>query len=392
MNAPEDPRAHRPSAAATALGLALLVAAVLLIILSSLDRPDPYLDLRVYRSAVALWWDGTSPYGVPLVEGLVFNYPPSALVLLLPLAILPPVWSGGLLVVVGAFLLVWVCRRALPWSRGTVVAVTGMLAMSEPVLTTWLYGQINLVVLALVTLALLRDGKVRGSALGASVALKIAPAALLLVPLTERRWRAVGSTLVVGAALLALSAVRAPGVVGDWLAQARSGLVAVRPEDLDRNESWRGLLEALAAGEAGTNVWPIVAGVVAFSALSASVLAVRNGRRATAVAILALGVLLASPVSWTHHWVWAPVVLGAAFAPTSSRRLDTAARVAATALVAAMVLWLPTWFAPDDRSLGIDGLTWVLSYSYVLLGTVAFALLVVRELRVPAGVAADGTS
>jgi alpha-1,2-mannosyltransferase len=374
----------RRSALAALLGLPLLVGGAAIALLASAAGDLPYLDLQVMTQAVQAWWSGSSPYGTDILDGLQFNYPPSALVLLGPLAAAPLLVAGGLLVVAGAAVLLLVARWALPGSPRGALVLAGALALSEPVMTTWLYGQVNLVVLLLVCSATIRvrSGMAAGGLLGGAAGLKLAPAAFLVLPVVDRQWRSVAVAASTVAGLLILAALRVPSILGDWLGQVAAGVVVVRPEDAGRNASWRGLLEALAP-DAAVVLWWIAVLVGGAGVLVGVVAALRAERRVVAVAVVALGVLLLSPVSWTHHWVWVPVVLGAALARSGRRSLDLATLVAAALLLVATMLWLPVQGMGPDRVLATDGWAWLLSYSYVLLGTAALALLIAREVVKP---------
>ncbi len=364
-----------------ALGVALVVgSAVVAVVLGTGDRD--FLDLGIYRDAVGTWWHGQSPYGVPYSDDLQFNYPPSSLVLLTALSVLPRTLTGTLLVVVGAALLGLVLRWAVPAVSTTGIALlAGILALSEPVQMTWRYGQVDLLVLAAVSAALIRPrARADGPLLGAAAGLKLLPATFLVVPALQRRWRTVAVALLTTAALAVVAIVRTPSMIGDYLDQLLHGAVVIRPGDAGHNVSWRGLLGwALGDDRTVAVAWLAVALVLGGVGLVTVVRAVRTADLVAAVSAVALVGLLLSPVTWTHHWVWVAVVLGTALpAWRSPRRADRAHLVAVLALVTATVVWTPTWFASADHSYGTDGLRWLSAYSYVLLGTVVLATLALR--------------
>jgi alpha-1,2-mannosyltransferase len=373
-----------------AVGVGLLLAGLVVALLGSAASRTPYLDLTVYQEAVRIWWGGGSPYGVGLVDGLVFYYPPSALVLLGPLALLPPTTAGALLGVLGAGALVAAVMMVGRPRPVAALAITGLAALSEPVQATWRYGQVNLVVMGLTVLGIIGVSTRphtwwRGAAVGVAAGIKLQPLALLLVPALQRRWSTVAAALGTAAALVGVAEARSPGIVVYWLDDVRGGAVDGRAQDAARNASWRGLLDTLVTDTSTARaVWVVVAALVVVAAVGGAVLATRGGRPAVALSVLALGILLAWPVSWTHHWVWVPVVLASTLAPVGVRALDRAALGCAALLALATLAWLPAWFATADHSLGSEGLTWVVSYSYVLLGTAALVALVLRELRAPA--------
>ena len=339
-----------------------------------------FLDLGIYRDAVSTWWHGESPYGVPYSDGLQFNYPPSSLVLLTALSVLPRTLTGTLLVLLGAGLLWLVCRWTLPaFSTTGTVLLAGVLALSEPVQMTWRYGQVDLIVLAAVSAALLTStSRAGGPLLGGAAGLKLLPVTFLVVPAVQRRWRTVAVALLTTAGLLLVAIARTPSMLGDYLDQLLHGAVVIRPSDAGHNVSWRGLL-GWALGDHAVAAWLVVTVLIAGAGLATVLLAVRSGDLVAAVSVVALVGLLLSPVTWTHHWVWTVVVLGTALpARRSTRRVDRAHLTAVLALVTATVLWVPTWFTNPDHSYGTDGLRWLSAYSYVLLGTVVLVTLCLR--------------
>jgi alpha-1,2-mannosyltransferase len=298
------------------------------------------------------------------------------------LSVLPRTLTGIVLVVVGAALLWLVLRWALPAVPTTGIALlAGILALSEPVQMTWRYGQVDLLVLAAVSAALIRARhRAASPLLGAAAGLKLLPVTFLVVPAFQRRWRTVALALLTTAALVVVAIARTPSMLGDYLDQVLHGTVVIRPGDEAHNVSWRGLLGwALGDGRTATATWVGIALVVGGVGLATVIRAVRARDAVAAVSAVALVGLLLSPVTWTHHWVWVAVVLGTALpAWRSRRRVDRAHLVAVLALVAATVVWAPTWFASPDHSYARDGLHWLSAYSYVLLGTVVLATLALR--------------
>ena len=351
-----------------------------------------FLDLGIYRDAVATWWHGQSPYEVPFAEGLQFNYPPSSLVLLSPLTIGPRALVGTVLVMVGAVLLWLVCRWSLPAFSAPVIAlVAGLLAMSEPLQMTWAYGQVDVLVLTAVAAALVRPSpRADGVLLGGAAGLKLLPVSFLLVPALHRRWRPVAVALLTAGVLAALALARVPSMLGDYLDQLRHGAVVIRPVDEGHNVSWRGLLGWAFGRDGATLPWLVVALVLGVVGLLTVVRATRRGDLVAAVSTVALLGLLLSPVTWTHHWVWVAVVLGTALPTWRSGRGVDRAHLAATLLLAlATLVWVPSWFPNPDHTYGTEGLRWLSAYSYVLLGTVVLVTLALRVRADARAVEAD---
>ncbi|GAA2018520.1 hypothetical protein GCM10009740_02950 [Terrabacter terrae] len=104
-----------------------------------------------------------------------------------------------------------------------------------------------------------------------------------------------------------------------------------------------------------------------------SLASARPGSDVEAVAWIALGGLLASPVSWTHHWVWVVVVL-AVFAGRGER---------ARAAVVLLVFWFPiVWMLYTGDNLESLAFPWwkaLLSAVYVLAGVTILVDVVLRK-------------
>jgi alpha-1,2-mannosyltransferase len=367
--------------------IALLVSAAVIAALTG-SSTNEFLDLGVYRAAVDDWWNGRSPYSTTYDGGLSFNYPPSALVLLIPLDVLPRAATGILLVAIGAGITVGVMRSVLTGAlRRWALVLAAIVAISEPFQSTWAYGQVNVVLLGAVMLGLTATGvRSGGAALGSSAGLKISPIAFLLIDAVRGRWRVVGVAITTVGGLILLASLRTPPVLMDWLEQTRSGLVVVRPVDRGRSESWSGLLTALRPGTSSTGAWMIISALIITVAVVVAVRATRSHDVVGAAAAVAVAILLVSPVSWTHHWVWTPVFLATAAPLWGATGVVARLHVGVTAaLVLATVLWLPTWYATSDRQLDATGWHWLVTYSYVLLGTAfLFTLAAVALRRAPA--------
>ena len=84
----------------------------------------------------------------------------------------------------------------------------------------------------------------------------------------------------------------------------------VGPPALAHNQSVYGALTRLLDGPPPTLLWLAVAGPLALAVLVVGAGWWRRGDRVLGTCLAALAMLLASPVSWSHHWVWAvPVAL-----------------------------------------------------------------------------------
>ena len=76
-----------------------------------------------------------------------------------------------------------------------------------------------------------------------------------------------------------------------------------------RNQSVNGVLTRLLGEEPSTALWFAVAAPLAGAVLLLAAAVWRRGDRDVAVLLAAGSMLLASPISWDHHWVWAAPAL-----------------------------------------------------------------------------------
>ena len=301
-----------------------------------------WIDLQVYaRGAQAILT------GTPLYEGhpgvLPFTYSPFAAVVFAPLHFINPTTArcvitfGSLvsyLVVLGA------CGRRLhlPWKHLALVALAGVAL--EPFMRTILLGQVNLYLMAAVVVdcLVIRSSR-RGWLVGLAAGIKVVPGVFILYFVLQRDWRS---------ALRAVSGFLLTVVCGTVVAPQDSlrywsgGLFGIShwgPSAVvdGKNQS---LVGELARVSHDTSPLVVVTLVLSAAGLALGIAAARRQARigddVAALTAVAIGGLLASPLSWTHHWLWAvPAVmvlvsrrqwvtawlLGAVFAAGSARGL-----------------------------------------------------------------------
>ncbi|ONI71087.1 hypothetical protein ALI144C_52065 [Actinosynnema sp. ALI-1.44] len=264
------------------------------------------IDLDVYRIGVQTWLDGGDLYGrLPNTaegENLPFIYPPFAAVLLVPLTVIPfPVATVALTVTSIVLLTITasITSTAVGLSQRWLLLVIAVIFFIEPVRYTLGYGQINIILLALVAADCLigKPRWPRGLLVGITAAIKLTPLVFLLFFLVRRDRHAMLATMVsfLGATAIGF-AVMGRSSVAFWTHEVfhtdekvTVGFVA--------NQS---ILGALARLGFGREVWLVLAVVV----VALAIWAMRNVSVAMAFAITALTMLLVSPLSWSHHWVW----------------------------------------------------------------------------------------
>jgi alpha-1,2-mannosyltransferase len=276
------------------------------------------IDLDVYRLGGLAWLEGNPLYvgftGPPLDPDLPFTYPPMAAVLFSGLSVVPQ-WAQNLLVVASGFVaLTAVCvavagkvRPSLMWTAGPVAAI-GALTL-DPVWMTYGYGQINLFLLAMVVIdcLLVTDPRRRGVLVGIAAAIKLTPAIFVLYFLVKRDRRAAITSMATFACLVVAGFLVAPGDSAQYWFHTLLNPDRIGDMSLSTNQSIRGVLRGLDLAP-GTET-------VLWAALAAAVVAVavfvarRTHDDLVALFTIAAAGLLASPVSWLHHWVWCVPVL-----------------------------------------------------------------------------------
>jgi alpha-1,2-mannosyltransferase len=212
----------------------------------------------------------------------------------------------------------------------------------EPVRSTLYYGQVNMLLMALVAADCLarRPRWPRGVLVGLAAAIKLTPAAFVLFFLLRGDRRA---ALTAGASFLCatgLGFLLAPGN------SVRFWTTAVF--DIDQrvnvwstsNQSIAALLVRLGI-DAGVLRLLLAAAVLALAA-AAMRRAFATGRPTWALALNALGALVVAPISWSHHWVWvAPILLTAGVLAWRARSRPALAAVAGGTL---LVFLSPHWW------------------------------------------------
>ncbi|MGP4054233.1 glycosyltransferase 87 family protein [Mycobacterium sp. 4D054] len=335
----------------------------------------PYrIDIDVYRMGGRAWLDGQSLYADGVMfqtRGgleLPFTYPPLAAVAFAPFAMLSLEAASVAITLTTLILLlvstVIVLTRLDVWPdtritgepawlrRGWLAAaiVAPAVLYLEPLRSNFDFGQINVVLMTLVIADCVprRTPWPRGVLLGLAIAVKLTPAVFLLYFLLRRDTRA----LLVTAASAVVATLA--GFAFAWRDSWEYWTETVRNTDrigtatLNTNQNIAGALARLGLGE-GERFFVWVA--LCFAVLALTVWAARRALRADqpvpALICVAMFGLVVSPVSWSHHWVWAlPTVLVTAVLGVRLRNLALSA-VAAVGL--ALMVWTPITLLPVHR-------------------------------------------
>jgi alpha-1,2-mannosyltransferase len=249
----------------------------------------------------------------------------------------------------------------------------------EPIRSNFDYGQINvMLVLAVLYAVYTTRWWLSGLLVGLAAGVKLTPAVSGLYFVGARRWAAVVFSAVVFFATVGISAL----VVGDqtryYFTELLGDARRVGPVGTSFNQSWRGGISRILGHDAGYGPL-VVAGIAVTAVLALLAWRAIGGAadRLGAIVIVQLFGLLASPISWTHHWVWLiPLMIWLLHGPLRDR---VGARVLGwgwLALTVVGVPWLlsfaqPTiWVIPRPWYLAWAGLVYIVA-TLATLGWIA---------------------
>jgi alpha-1,2-mannosyltransferase len=292
------------------------------------------VDLEVYRHAGSVLLAGGSFYDLP--GPLQFLYPPFAAVLAVPLALLPTTvvqlgWTAA-----GALALVAILHRfgLQSWQLSLASAVA--VYVVEPIVQTLAFGQLGIFLVALVVLDLVPGPRVfsrrllpAGVLTAIAAAIKLTPAIFVAYLLVVRKYRAFWVAVITGIAVTLVSAAVVPAASYEFwtrLAQGDTGLG--HSIIYYTNQSvMADIVRIFGLGRAPAIAGLGLSAVVAVAGVWAAMLWHRLGDVRLAVNLCGVAGLLASPVSWLHHFVW---VVPLAMSLVERRRIGPRS--------------LPTWF------------------------------------------------
>jgi alpha-1,2-mannosyltransferase len=339
----------RPAAwlvASVALFL-LAVAGYALLVHASPHLYWKQIDTSVYRDGgIAVRNQPAMLYSVRLgPANLPFTYPPFAALLFAAVSGASFItWQIGLTVLtigllpVVAYLSLDLAGR--PAGRARVAAAFATAAVGlwlEPVAMTLFFGQVNLVLLAVVVGDLALPDRIKGKGIGIGLAAGIKLTPLIFIPylLFTRRVRAAAVAALTFAVTVGLGFALLPHASAVyWHDQI------FRPSKyfhLD-DQSLNGVILRLThVGPDAHEYWLVAAVVVGIAGLATAILASRRGHELLGLVACAATGLLVSPISWSHHYVYVlPALVLAAYGP---RRLGY--RILGSALVVGLFGWWP---------------------------------------------------
>jgi alpha-1,2-mannosyltransferase len=380
-----------------AAGAALLVAFGALFFLGGL--PWWLVDFTVYRLGADTVLHGGDLYGAMTSDMLTFSYPPFAALVFVPTTLASVDVAGFGWVAVESLCLVgsiWLMLEAVGLRdrtrRALLTVPLALLALLlTPVDYEFSFGQVNMLLMALVLLDLLKgDGKRwQGVFVGIAAGIKLVPLIYLVYLACTGRIRAALTgfaaflaTIAVGFAIIPANSSRF------WFGSAMSMNRPGIPQS-PLNQNLRGIFARLFGTDEPVNpVWLGVAAIVGVLGLAAAIALYRKGFTARSVVVTGLTALLVSPVSWIPHWVWAvPLLILLGALAWRHRSWWWLALAVVTALV--FGLRLVFWLLPVDAfyivsipaNLQMSGWHQFVSASYAILTVVVLVILALPALR-----------
>ncbi|MFD7613045.1 glycosyltransferase 87 family protein [Streptomyces sp. NPDC059828] len=382
----------------TAFALTAVVAAFLIFV--PLHRH--WFDLKVYYGAIGYWGEGGRIYDY-LKPGTHygFTYPPFAALVMLPMMVVG--WYSAIAIsqslnIAAAAVILYICADATirreGWTRWFTYAVLACLfAWMEPVRDTASFGQVNLLLLALVladawlltsaTARARRLHRLAGLGIGLAAAIKLTPAIFIVYLLVTRRLRAAGTAIAVAGGATALAAWADREASRTFWTEAMWNTDRVGSLAFVSNQSWQGMLARLTEpfAEPSRAIWAV--GVLLLLSLWVwrARRAVAAGDELAGFALTGITACLVSPVTWVHHLVWlipgiaVLVDAGLRSAPGGERRKRLLLAAATSyLLLCSSIVWLWRW-----NQGGIPGI--IGSNAYVWISLALLLLLPFRAVK-----------
>ncbi|MFF3464222.1 glycosyltransferase family 87 protein [Streptomyces sp. NPDC001984] len=347
--------------------LVLTLVAAVTVFTATVPLLRDWFDLRVYYGAVDTWVHHGGRIYDYRVPGTTygFTYPPFAALGMLPMALMGLHTAIAVALLLNLVALAVVLRilagprwRRHGWYGWSLLLC--LLALFEPLRDTFSFGQVNVLLLALVLSDcwLLSTGRGRwaGVGIGLAAAIKLTPAVFIGLLLLARRWRAAALATAVTLGATAVAAWADPAASRFYWTEALWDTSRVGRLDYVSNQSLQGVLARL--GEPQRPLWATAVLLVLCVWAWRVRRAVAAGDWTAAFALTGLVACLVSPITWVHHLVWllpSFAVLVRAGHPRVAGALY--------AVLCTSVVWL--WF--EDAS-GIDGFLGSNIYTWITLG------------------------
>lgn len=291
-----------------------LIAMVLIVLKKRLflnyDPDTHFIDLQVYIDAAERLFLNKGLYNHE--EGyLPYTYPPIASFFFIPFIFIESEWAAVLMTMFSLILMVRVVYLLLSIigfkDLRLIFLLSFLMLLLEPVTETFGFGQVNLILLWLIVEDILGNSLFlkRGILTGIASAIKLTPLIFIFsfVIGNKIRTAVMASLAFVICGLIGIIIVRDDSFLF-WsnliFDPKRVGGVAYAT-----NQSVNGLLWRL-LGEGGSlYIWAIIGVLNGAICTLISRSLIQKDDKLGFLSFTALAMLLISPISWSHHWVWA---------------------------------------------------------------------------------------
>ncbi|MGO3819399.1 MAG: glycosyltransferase family 87 protein [Corynebacterium casei] len=343
------------------------------------------IDMVIYREGVKAFMEGGEVYSVPMMAGdiaLPFIYPPFGALVMVPLAgdWFSHAMAGDIMIVLSNLLIGLVVlllafalnrQRSNPFVSSDVIAaaslIWGIVLIFEPVRLNNGFAQINIIIMVLVALDLIPRKRLKwlpqGWLIGVAAAIKITPLAMLLYFLVRKEIKPIITAAISAIIATLIAAAVRWDVAWEYfsvklLSMGTGGDFGVQTA-YQSNSSIKGAIERLYTSQEGMEAASTITNIIwlCFAIITVvlggwlMVALMKRGLNIEAWMINAFIMLLISPVSWSHHWVWVaiaiPVLL---YRAITWRHLNWAAGI----LISILSLWAilvvtvpPKWYWAD---------------------------------------------
>ena len=286
-------------------------------------------DLYIYRLGAETITDGPGGPGLYEVslDNYPFTYPPFAALLFVPFALMPKEVGMALMMLITAGIawwLGWVITRYVSGrgvriplyehlgTAGCASTLALLIWASGPWRLTTHFGQINAVILLLVLADFLRPATrvPRGVLIGIAGGIKLTPLAFGLILLMRKDWRGVASVAGGFVGTIALGFLAVPGEAAYYWGVAVRNTSRIGVTAFYDNVSLTGIFAHQGVPEPIATVLVVARSLFLLVATAALMrLFIRANMVFSQVALNAFLMLQISPISWSHHNTWYPVLL-----------------------------------------------------------------------------------
>ena len=293
------------------------------------------LDFNVYRLGAMTIFDNEGMhkdlYARDLLDygalKLPFTYPPFAALLFMPFAFLPFGVGAGIMYTISIGVAWWMATLIYDYATsrgyhipfqdklgryGTIAVLTFIIILSGP----WRRGlalvQVNPIILILVLADFLRPAKriPRGALIGIAGGIKLTPLAFGLILLMRKDWRGVASVAGGFVGTIALGFLAVPGEAAYYWGVAVRNTSRIGVTAFYDNVSLTGIFAHQGVPEPIATVLVVALSLFLLVATAALMrLFIRANMVFSQVALNAFLMLQISPISWSHHNTWYPVLL-----------------------------------------------------------------------------------